>query len=326
MGTRKKSCREEISRQESNRNSKTRSKIRIQQAKNHQISLTPKHMPVKKVKPVSNARRNYSKYTFEELTKGKKPEKRLLKSKKNQAGRNAQGKLTVRHRGGGHKRKLRVIDFDRTKKLNIEGKVTSIEYDPNRSAYIMLVTYKDGDKRYHLAPSKIKEGDQVLCAIRAKMKPGNRVRIDNIPPGFSIYNVEMFKGKGGQICRTAGGAAKLVSLDGKHAQIELPSKEVRFVPKDCFATIGQVSNTEHSNLKIGKAGRKRWMGKRPQVRGKAMNPCDHPHGGGEGGTSIGMKHPKTPWGLPALGFKTRKRKNPTNKWRVKDRKGHDVIS
>ena len=281
-------------------------------------------MAVKKVKPVSNARRNYSKYTFEELTKGKAPEKRLLKKKKEKAGRNSQGKLTVRHRGGGHKRKLRIVDFDRTAKLNIEGTVTSIEYDPNRSAYIILVTYKDGDKRYHLAPHGIKEGDKVLCAQRAKIKPGNRIQIDNIPPGFSIYNVEMFKGKGGQICRTAGANAKLVSLDGKHAQIELPSKEVRFVPKGCFATIGQVSNPEHGNLKVGKAGRKRWMGKRPQVRGKAMNPCDHPHGGGEGGTSIGMKHPKTPWGLPALGFKTRKRKT-TNKWRVRDRKGRDVI-
>ncbi len=282
-------------------------------------------MAVKKVKPVSNARRNYSKYTFEELTKGKKPEKRLLRAKKENAGRNSQGKLTVRHRGGGHKRKYRVIDFDRTAKLNIEGKVTSIEYDPNRTCYIMLVTYKDGDKRYHIAPGKIQEGDTIICAERTKAKVGNRLQLKNIPPGFSIYNVEMFEKKGGQMCRTAGSSGKVVSLEGKYAQVELPSKEVRYVPKACYATIGQVSNSEHSNLKIGKAGRKRWMGKRPQVRGKAMNPCDHPHGGGEGGASIGMKHPKTPWGLPALGFKTRKRKT-TNRWRVKDRKGRDVIS
>ncbi len=283
-------------------------------------------MAVIKVKSVSNARRNYSKYTFEELTKGKKVEKRLTKKLKEKSGRNSQGRITVRHQGGGHKRRMRLVDFDRTEKLNIEGRVASIEYDPNRTCYIMLVIYKDGDKRYHLAPTGIKEGDKVICAIRAKIKTGNRVRIDNIPPGFFIYNVEMFEGKGGQICRTAGGTAKLVSLDGKYAQVELPSKEVRFVPKGCFATIGQVSNSEHSNLKVGKAGRKRWMGKRPQVRGKVMNPCDHPHGGGEGRNSIGLKHPKTPWGLPALGFKTRKRKNITNKWRVKDRKGKDVIS
>lgn len=280
-------------------------------------------MAVKKVKPVSNARRNYSKYTFEELTKGKKPEKRLLTKKKEKAGRNSQGRLTVRHRGGGHKKRLRKVDFDRTKKLNIEGTVTSIEYDPNRSAYIMLVTYKDGDKRYHLAPEGIKEGTKVLCAQRAKIKRGNRVQLKNIPPGFSIYNIEMFEGRGGQVCRSAGSSAKLLSLEGPMAHIELPSKEVRLVKKECYATIGEASNIEHSNLKVGKAGRKRWMGKRPQVRGKAMNPCDHPHGGGEGATSIGMKHPKTPWGLPALGFKTRKNKK-TDKYRVRDRKGRTV--
>ncbi|MBU1018369.1 MAG: 50S ribosomal protein L2 [Patescibacteria group bacterium] len=280
-------------------------------------------MAVKKVKPISNARRNYSKYTFEELTKGKSPEKRLLTKKKEKAGRNSQGKLTVRHRGGGHKKRLRKVDFSRIAKLNIEGTVTSIEYDPNRTAYIMLVTYKDGDKRYHLAPEGILEGDKLLCAEKAKIKKGNRLKIKNIPPGFSICNIEMFEGRGGQLCRSAGGGAKLASLEGKMAHIELPSKEVRLVSKECFATIGVVSNIEHSNLKIGKAGRKRWMGKRPQVRGKAMNPCDHPHGGGEGATSIGMKHPKTPWGLPALGFKTRKNKL-TNKYRVRDRKGRQV--
>ena len=280
-------------------------------------------MAVKKVKPVSNARRNMSKYTFEELTKGKKPEKRLLTKKKENAGRNAQGKLTVRHRGGGHKKRLRTIDYNRIQKLNIEGKVTAIEYDPNRTSYLMLVTYKDGDKRYHIAPEGIKEGDQVLCAIRAKIKKGNRVKIENIPPGFSIFNIEMFEGRGGQICRSAGSSAKLLSLEGPMAHIELPSKEVRLISKKCYATIGEASNTEHSNLKVGKAGRKRWMGKRPQVRGKVMNPCDHPHGGGEGATSIGMASPKTPWGMPALGFKTRKNKL-TNKYRVRDRKGRTI--
>ncbi len=281
-------------------------------------------MAVQKVKPVRNARRQFSRYTFEELTKNKRPEKRLLVGKISKAGRNSTGRITVRHQGSGHKKKLRAIDFNQVEKLNIEGTVTSIEYDPNRTCYLMLVTYKDGDKRYHIAPEEMKTGTKIICAKRTKVKIGNRMQLQNIPVGFTIHNIEIFKGKGGQIARSAGSEAKLVSLDGPYAQIELPSKEVRLVPKECYASIGQIGNIEHSNLKVGKAGRSRWMGIRPTVRGKVMNPVDHPHGGGEGKNPIGLKHPKTPWGLPALGVKTRKHSS-TNKWRIKDRKGKDII-
>jgi len=256
--------------------------------------------------------------SFEEVTRTK-PEKSLLVRKKKNAGRNAYGRITVRHRGGGNLQKYRLIDFKQFDKLNIEGRVASIEYDPNRSAYIMLVNYKDGEKRYHLAPLQVKVGDRVLCADKAKIKEGNRLKIKNIPVGFSIHNIELHRGKGGQLGRSAGASIKLVSLEGEMAQIQMPSGEIRLVDKECFASIGTVSNLDHQNVKIGKAGRKRHMGIRPTVRGSAMNPVDHPHGGGEGRTPIGLKHPKTPWGMPALGFKTRKR-HYTNKMIVKDRR------
>lgn len=275
-------------------------------------------MALKKYKPTTPGRRTMTVASFDEVTTTK-PEKTLLITKKKNAGRNNSGRITVRHRGGGAKQAYRLIDFKRTDKLNIEGKVTEVEYDPNRTAYIILTVYKDGEKRYHIAPNEVKVGDKIITAEKAKIKTGNRMLIKNIPVGFSIYNVELYKGKGGQMGRSAGTGIKLVSLEGKHAQIQMPSGEVRLVDKECYATIGTVSNGEHSNIKIGKAGRKRHLGRRPQVRGKAMNPVDHPHGGGEGGAPIGMKHPKTPWGLPALGFKTRKR-HYTDKMIIKDRR------
>ena len=275
-------------------------------------------MAVKKFKPTTPGRRQMTVASFDEVTTTK-PEKSLLKSLNKHSGRNNSGKITVRHRGGGNKRKYRIIDFKRTEKSNIEGKVSTVEYDPNRTAYIMLVIYKDGNKRYHIAPEGVKVGDKIITAEKTKVKTGNRMLIKNIPVGYDIYNVELHEGKGGQMARSAGSSLKLVSLEGKHAQIAMPSGEARLVSKNCYATIGQVSNVEHSNIKIGKAGRKRHLGRRPQVRGKAMNPVDHPHGGGEGGSPIGMKHPKTPWGLPALGFKTRKR-HYTDKMIIKDRR------
>ncbi|MBT5346940.1 50S ribosomal protein L2 [bacterium] len=274
-------------------------------------------MPIRTYKPTTPSLRNMSRDTFEHITKTK-PEKSLTVSKKSMAGRNNQGKLTVRHRGGGHKRKYRLVDFKRTDKLGIPATVKAVEYDPNRSAYIILVAYKDGEKRYHIAPHEIQVGDEIVCAKKAKIKTGNRMELRNVPVGYPIFNIELQPNKGGQIVKSAGNSSKVVSLDGPKAQIELPSGEVRLVEKSCMATIGVVSNIDHSNIKIGKAGRKRWMGKRPQVRGKAMNPNDHPHGGGEGASPIGMKHPKTPWGRPALGVKTRRRKY-TNRLIVKSR-------
>lgn len=278
-------------------------------------------MALKKYKPTTPGRRQMSTASFEEITKGKKPEKRLIGKMKSKAGRNNKGRITVRHRGGGVKRRYRIIDFDRTQKLNVPGKVTAIEYDPNRTGYLMLVTYKDGDKRYHLAPSGIVVGDEIKTAEKAKVKVGNRMQIQNIPPGFSVYNVETNFNQGGQIVRSAGSSAKITSHEGEYSQIQLPSGEVRYIHKTCYATIGRVSNEEHSNIKIGKAGRTRKMGRRPQVRGKVMNPVDHPHGGGEGANSIGLKNPKTPWGMPALGRKTRTRKY-TNRLIVSSR--HDA--
>ncbi len=275
-------------------------------------------MAVKKFKPTTPARRQMSVASFEEITRTK-PEKSLVKPLNKHSGRNNSGKITVRHRGGGNKRKYRTIDFKRTEKANIEGKVFSVEYDPNRTGYIMLVVYKDGNKRYHLAPEGINVDDKIITTEKAKIKTGNRMLINNIPVGYEIYNVELHEGKGGQMARSAGSSLKLVSLEGKHAQIQMPSGEIRLVSKNCYASIGQVSNIEHNNIKIGKAGRMRHKGRRPQVRGKAMNAVDHPHGGGEGGSPIGLKHPKTPWGLPALGFKTRKR-HYTDKMIVKDRR------
>ncbi len=275
-------------------------------------------MAVKKFKPTTPARRQMSVASFDEVTKTK-PEKSLTTRLKKSSGRNNSGRITVRHRGGGAKKIYRKIDFKRTDKKNIEAKITAIEYDPNRTAYIMLAQYVDGEKRYHLAPSGVKVGTKILTGEKCKIKPGNRMQIKNIPVGYNIYNVELYENKGGQMGRSAGSSVKLVSLEGKMAQIQMPSGEIRLVNKECYATIGSVSNPEHSNIKIGKAGRMRHKGRRPQVRGKAMNPVDHPHGGGEGGSPIGLKNPKTPWGLPALGFKTRRRKY-TNNMIVKDRR------
>ena len=273
---------------------------------------------VRKLKPTTPGQRGMSFPDFSSLTKGAKPLKKLLVSKSRISGRNNRGIITIRHRGGGHARQYRMIDFNRADKQGVPGEVTSIEYDPNRTAFIMLVTYKDGDKRYHLLPEGLKVGDPVVVAEKAKIKTGNRMLISNIPIGYSIYNIEMKPGKGGQIVRSAGASAKLVSLEGDYAQIQLPSSEMRLVPKNVYVTIGAVSNGDHSNMKIGQAGRKRRMGRRPQVRGKVMNPCDHPHGGGEGSNPIGMKYPKTPWGAHALGKKTRRNKN-TDKWILKRR-------
>lgn len=273
---------------------------------------------VKKVKPTTNGRRGMSFTDFSVLTKDVDVPKHLLASKKRGSGRNNRGVITVRHRGGGHAKKLRIVDFNRADKKGVPGKITAVHYDPNRTAFLMLVTYADGDRRYHLMPEGLKAGDPVMTDEKTKVKPGNRMLISNIPVGYSIYNIEMKVGKGGQIVRSAGSSAKLVSLDGEYAQVQLPSSEIRLVPKNAYATIGTVSNADHSNIKIGQAGRKRRMGKRPQVRGKAMNPCDHPHGGGEGGCPIGLKYPKTPWGAPALGKKTRNNKS-TDKWILKRR-------
>lgn len=264
-------------------------------------------MAVKKYKPTTPGRRNMSVNSFEELT-AKKPQKALLRAQSKRAGRNNQGRITVRHRGGGVKRRYRVIDSKRYEKLNIPARVETIEYDPNRTAFIALLVYADGDKRYIIAPDKLKVGAKIICSEKAKVKPGNSMQIRNIPVGFDIYDLEMQPGKGAQAIRSAGSSGKVTSLDGDMAQVTMPSSEVRYVSKDCYATIGTVSNLDHSNIVIGKAGRKRLMGRRPQVLGKSMNAADHPHGGGEGHGPIGMKYPKTPWGMHALGVKTRRRK------------------
>lgn len=281
-------------------------------------------MPVKSYKPTSAGQRFRVSLTYEELTKHS-PEKRLRARIQKHAGRNNQGRLTVRHRGGGNKVLYRLIDFRQTGKLNIPGKVTAIEYDPFRTCFIMLVTYADGEKKYHLAPHGISVGSQIITKDKAKIKVGNRLQIKNIPVGFELHNLELNLGKGGQIIRSAGSAARLISLEGPHAQVELPSKELRFVNKNCFATIGRVSNPDHNLVSLGKAGRARWKGLRPEVNGKAMNAVDHPHGGGEGGAKIGLIHPKTPWGAPALGHKTRSRKKWTNRFIIRTRKGRQLI-
>lgn len=247
----------------------------------------------------------------------KKPEKNLL-SKLTKKGGRSNGKIAVRHHGGGHKRRYRLVDF-RQDKLDIPGKVSAIEKDPNRSALIALVCYKDGEKRYVLASEGMKAGVEIIASENAPIKNGNRTKLKNIPVGTMISNVELMIGKGGQIIRSAGSSAMLMAVDEKMAQIKMPSGEVRLVSKDCFATIGQVSNFEHNAEKIGKAGRSRWKGVRPTVRGTVMNPVDHPHGGGEGRQPIGLKYPKTPWGKPALGKKTRKKSKYSDKFIVKRR-------
>jgi large subunit ribosomal protein L2 len=257
-----------------------------------------------------------SKPTFEEISTDK-PHKALLVAKKSTAGRNNQGKVTARHKGGGHKQHIRLIDFKRNK-IGVPGKVTTIEYDPNRNARIALVVYVDGDKRYILATVGMEVGTPVIASPEADIKTGNALPLRNIPLGTTIHNIELRKGKGGQIVRSAGAMAQLVAKDGDYAQVKLPSGEQRMVNMDCYATIGQVGNIEHKNMSIGKAGRQRWMGVRPANRGVVMNACDHPHGGGEGKSPIGGK-PQTPWGKPAMGFKTRRNKT-TSRFIVRGRK------
>ncbi len=277
-------------------------------------------MGIKVFRPTSPGRRGMSGHTFEEITKDK-PEKSLVVSLKKQAGRNNRGIITVRHRGGGAKRKLRVLDFKRDK-ADVPGRVAAIEYDPNRSARIALIYYADGDKRYILAPIGLNIGDTVVSGPDAEVKPGNALPLKSIPSGTFIHNIEMEKGKGGQMVRSAGTAAQLIVREGDYALIRMPSGEMRRVRGDCMATIGQVGNADHQGIALGKAGRKRLMGWRPDVRGSAMTPRDHPHGGGEGRCPIGMPGPKTPWGKPALGYRTRSRKpKASDRLIVKRRKG-----
>jgi large subunit ribosomal protein L2 len=274
-------------------------------------------MPIKTFKPTSPGRRGMSVSTFEEITTTT-PERTLLRPLKSHAGRNFRGKITVRHRGTGHKRRYRVIDFKRDK-LDIPARVSSIEYDPNRSARIALLVYVDGEKRYIIAPVGLKVGDTVMSSNSAEIRPGNTLPLQNIPLGTLLHNIEMQLGRGGQMARAAGASAQLMAKEGNHALLRLPSGEMRLIDIRCRATVGQVGNTDHSNIKIGKAGRMRWLGWRPSVRGSAMTPRDHPHGGGEGRSPIGMPGPKTPWGKPALGYKTRKNKA-SSKYIVRRRK------
>jgi large subunit ribosomal protein L2 len=274
-------------------------------------------MAVKKFRPTTPSRRNMTMATFEEITTDV-PEKSLLVSKTKSGGRNAQGKITVRHRGGGAKQKYRIIDFKR-RKDGIPAKVATIEYDPNRSAYIALVVYADGEKRYIIAPVGLKVGDVIVSGPDADIKVGNTLPIANIPVGSVIHNIELQVGKGAQLVRSAGSSAQLMAKEGEYAQVRLPSGEVRYVRINCRATIGTVSNLTHEIVKIGKAGRKRHLGFRPTVRGSVMNPNDHPHGGGEGKSPIGHPSPLTPWGKPALGYKTRKTKKYSDKFIVKKR-------
>ena len=276
-------------------------------------------MAIKKYNPTSPARRFMTVSTFEELSKVA-PEKSLLEPKKSNAGRNSYGRITVRHRGGGNRNKYRIIDFKRNKD-GMNANVLTIEYDPNRTANIALIQYEDGVKSYIIAPVDLKVGDVVRSGSDADIKPGNALEINDIPVGTLIHNIELFPGRGAQLVRSAGNAAQLMAKENGYAQVRLPSGEVRMVTLNCRATIGQVGNVDHANISIGKAGRKRHMGWRPTVRGVVMNPCDHPHGGGEGKSPIGMPGPVTPWGKPTLGYKTRKKKKHSNKYIVKTRKG-----
>ena len=274
-------------------------------------------MAIKKVKPVSPGRRFQEYSTFEEITRTT-PEKRLLKVLKKTGGRNVNGRITTRHRGGGHKRHLRVIDFKRDK-IGIPATVASIEYDPNRSARIALLNYVDGEKRYILAPLKLEVGSSVMSGPKVDIKPGNTLPLRNIPLGTDIHNIELRVGRGGQIVRSAGTHAQLMAKEGRYALVKLPSGELRMVLIDCNATVGQLGNVSHENISLGKAGRRRWLGRRPKVRGVAMNPVDHPMGGGEGRSS-GGRHPCTPWGKPTKGYRTRKNRK-TDRYIVTKRKG-----
>ena len=272
-------------------------------------------MGIKRYKPTSAARRFMTVSSFEEIT-CTTPERSLLEDQRHKGGRNAQGKITVRHQGGGNKRKYRIIDFKRNKD-GIEAIVKTIEYDPNRTANIALLCYADGEKRYILAPVGLTVGDKVLSGSTADIKPGNALAIEDIPVGSMIHNIELQPGKGGQLVRSAGGAAQLMAKDAKYAQVKMPSGEMRLISVKCKATIGQVGNLDNEIVRVGKAGKTRHMGVRPTVRGSVMNPCDHPHGGGEGRSPIGRPGPVTPWGKPALGYKTRKKKNRTSKFIIK---------
>ncbi|PJF42626.1 MAG: 50S ribosomal protein L2 [Candidatus Thermofonsia Clade 1 bacterium] len=273
-------------------------------------------MPVKVYKPTSPGRRGMTGYTFEEITRST-PEKSLLREKHSKAGRNHQGRVTVRHRGGGHKRQYRIIDFKRDK-FGIPARVASIEYDPNRTARIALLVYADGEKRYIIAPLNVKVGDVLMSGPNAPLRDGNALPLSMIPVGTMIHNIELERGRGGQLVRAAGTSAQLIGREDQYAQIRLPSGEMRKVREECLATMGQVGNLDHANIKLGKAGRSRWLGWRPTVRGSAMDPDSHPHGGGEGRSPIGMPGPKTPWGKPALGYKTRRNKR-TDKFIIRRR-------
>jgi large subunit ribosomal protein L2 len=275
-------------------------------------------MGIKQYKPTSPGRRGATGYTFEEITK-KKPEKSLMVPLKKKAGRNSQGRVTVRHRGGGAKRMLRLIDFKRDK-FGVPGKVAAIEYDPNRSARIALVHYADGEKRYILWPVGLKVGDMIMSGPEAEIRLGNALPLKRIPLGTAVHNLELFLKRGGQLVRSAGSSAQVMAKEERYVLVRLPSGEIRKVLADCMATVGQVGNVEHSQIKLGRAGRARLMGRRPVVRGSAMNPCDHPHGGGEGKAPIGLPGPKTPWGKPALGYRTRRNKG-SDKYIVRRRRG-----
>ena len=263
-------------------------------------------MAVKKYKPITPGQRGMTGYSFEEITKTT-PERSLIVEKRKSGGRNSYGRVTVRHRGGGNKRQIRLVDFKRNK-MNIPARVAAIEYDPNRTARLALLYYVDGEKRYIVAPLDLRVNDTVISGPSAEVRPGNSLPLSNIPVGTLIHNIEIKQGKGGQLVRAAGGAAQLLAKEGDYAQIRMPSGEVRLIRQACYATIGQVGNLEHSNIKLGKAGRKRHLGVRPTVRGTAMSPRDHPHGGGEGRQPVGMPGPKSPWGKPTLGYKTRRNK------------------
>ena len=275
-------------------------------------------MSVKTYKPTTPSRRHMSVSGFDGIDKKARPERSLIEVLKKHSGRNSYGRITVRHKGGGNRRKYRIIDFKRNK-TDVPGTVLRLEYDPNRSANIALIEYPDGERRYILAPAGLSQGDSVISSTKADIKPGNALPITSIPIGTVIHCIELHPGKGAQLVRSAGTAAQLMAREGAMAQIRLPSGEYRLVRSNCMATIGQVGNVDHANIHIGKAGRKRHMGIRPTVRGSVMNPVDHPHGGGEGKSPIGRPGPVTPWGKPTLGYKTRKKKNPTDKYIVKRR-------
>ena len=275
-------------------------------------------MGMKHFNPTTPSLRNMTVSTFDEITK-KTPEKTLLTTKKKHAGRNSYGRITVRHQGGGNRQKYRLVDFKR-RKDNMTATVLGIEYDPNRSANIALIEYEDGTKSYILAPIGLKDGDKVVSGDKADIKPGNCMKIESIPVGTMIHNIELNPGQGGKLVRAAGQEAQLMAKEGKYAHVRLPSGEMRLVMARCRATIGTIGNSDHENVKIGKAGRSRHMGLRPEVRGSVMNPCDHPHGGGEGRAPVGHAGPMTPWGKPALGYKTRKHNKMSNKFIVKRRK------